>query len=129
MWPITFFDAVAPAPLVKSASKDTRMQANAYVKLLGAKIDGGWIGRRVDPADGFAVILLPVGAATAIAYRLALHGQQPYFHPAKASLCPLRHSPSQLDLVELLATNDKLLGDRLHCLRMERRTLQLSSFA
>src|SRR5260370_1067332 len=47
-----FFDGVAPASLVKSGSKDTRMQANTYVKLLGAKIDGGWLGRRVDPANG-----------------------------------------------------------------------------
>ncbi|MCX4176972.1 MULTISPECIES: porin [Paraburkholderia] len=45
-----FFDGVTPSALAASGDKDTRMQANAYVKLLGAKVVAGWLGRNVEPA-------------------------------------------------------------------------------
>jgi predicted porin len=45
-----FFDGVATTPIPSSGDKDTRAQANAYVKFFGATISGGWLGRWVDPA-------------------------------------------------------------------------------
>jgi predicted porin len=45
-----FFDGVATTPMPSSGDKDSRAQANAYVKFFGATISGGWLGRWVDPA-------------------------------------------------------------------------------
>ncbi|MFT4066995.1 porin [Paraburkholderia sp.] len=46
-----FFDGIAPAPLGRNG-KDARTQLNAYAKFGAAKIDAGWLGRRVDPGEG-----------------------------------------------------------------------------
>jgi predicted porin len=52
-----FFDGVATTPIPSSGDKDSRAQANAYVKFFGATISGGWLGRWVDPgAQGLASV-------------------------------------------------------------------------
>ncbi|MGF6963940.1 putative porin [Paraburkholderia sp. WC7.3g] len=47
----SFFDGVAPVAIASSGDKDTRIQANAYVRFSGVKIVGGWLGRSVEPAS------------------------------------------------------------------------------
>jgi predicted porin len=47
----SFFDGVAPTAIASSGDKDTRIQANAYVKFSGVKVVGGWLGRNVEPAS------------------------------------------------------------------------------
>lgn len=49
-----FFDGVTPFHIASSGDKDARLQANGYVNVMGVKLGGGWIGRRVssDGADG-----------------------------------------------------------------------------
>lgn len=46
-----FFDGVAPTGITSSGDTDTRIQANAYVKLDRLRISGGWLGRQVDPSN------------------------------------------------------------------------------
>ncbi|WP_213309332.1 porin [Paraburkholderia sacchari] len=47
----SFFDGVASIPIINSADRDTRIQANAYVKFFGATVDAGWLGRWVEPSS------------------------------------------------------------------------------
>ncbi|SAK60965.1 outer membrane porin protein [Caballeronia temeraria] len=49
-----FFDGVTPLHITSSGDKDARLQANGYVNVMGVKLGGRWIGRRVssDAADG-----------------------------------------------------------------------------
>ncbi|KXU86827.1 hypothetical protein CR51_36805 [Caballeronia megalochromosomata] len=46
-----FFDGVAPFSIASGSDKDARLQANGYVNVMGVKLGGGWVGRRVE-SDG-----------------------------------------------------------------------------
>lgn len=46
-----FFDGVAPFALTSNRDKDSRIQANGYVKFGRLKIGAGWIGRNVKTAS------------------------------------------------------------------------------
>ncbi|AET92278.1 outer membrane protein (porin) [Burkholderia sp. YI23] len=42
-----FFNGNAPIPITNPGDKDVRLQANGWVKVQGARIGAGWIGRNV----------------------------------------------------------------------------------
>jgi hypothetical protein len=50
----TFFDDVAPFALTSDGDKDSRIQANGYVKSGRLKLGGGWIGCHVNTASAAA---------------------------------------------------------------------------
>ncbi|SAK65233.1 porin [Caballeronia catudaia] len=92
-----FFDGVAPFAIASSGDKDARLQANGYVNVMGVKIGGGWIGRRVasDAADGSVRSnLFYLGAQYFVTPAVAIDGegyrvivQQ---HDTRATLASLR---------------------------------------
>jgi predicted porin len=43
-----FFDGAGSFPIVSGADKDTRIEANGYVRFAGLKVGAGWLGRHVE---------------------------------------------------------------------------------
>jgi len=73
-----FFDGVAPFPIASSGDKDARLQANGYVNVMGVKLGGGWVGRRVEsdgPGGSVRSNLFYLGAQYFVTPALALDGE------------------------------------------------------
>ncbi|KAK43828.1 MULTISPECIES: porin [Burkholderiaceae] len=73
-----FFDGLTPFPIATSNAKDSRIQANGYVRLWGVKLGGGWIGRRVEPDTTIASVrsnLFYLGAQYAVTPSLIIDGE------------------------------------------------------
>lgn len=94
----SFFDGVAPFALSSPDDKDTRVQANGYMKFGDLKIGGGWIGRTVKAASAAAPEvrsdLFYIGASSFVSTALLLDGEAYRMivreHDARASMMTVR---------------------------------------
>ncbi|WP_044044177.1 porin [Caballeronia insecticola] len=92
-----FFDGVTPTHITSSGDKDARIQTNGYVNVMGVKLGGGWIGRRVtsdDTAGSVRSNLFYLGAQYYVTPALALDGEAYRVivqqHDTRATMASLR---------------------------------------